>query len=84
MKIDIQLNGTIPVNIPLEDIITEINELPLLERFQLIAIILNNLYTRDIDKLESAHIIIIRQFLKKQNAIFNQKISTEHGHPKTI
>ncbi len=73
MKLDIKINGNIPVDLDINDIISEINELSLGERWSIIARILNEINLSDIDQLSNSQIVIIRDFLNRQNKIYHEK-----------
>jgi len=71
MKINVEIKGQIPLNLDIKDIVKEINELPLFERWQIVSKILNNIHLRNIDELNNSKKIIIKNFLKQQTKIYN-------------
>ncbi len=73
MRIEVEIKGKIPLNLKIEDIIKEINKLRLIERWQIVAKILNNINLKDIEELEAYQLLMIRNFLETQNKYYGKE-----------
>ena len=70
MILDIEIKGSIPAEIDLDMIVTELNELPLMKRWEYVAGILNNVHLRNIDELEPGQKDLILNFLERNKKIY--------------
>ncbi len=70
---NVHINGHIDAEVDAGQIINELNELPLMERWQYIAKILNNIHLRNIDELEPGQRELICDFLDRQKKIYGMK-----------
>ena len=70
MIMQIEIKGNIDAEVDVEQIINELNELPLMKRWQYIAKILNNVHLRNIDELEPGQKDLILNFLERNKKIY--------------
>jgi len=72
MIMNIRINGFIDAEVDVDTIVKELNELELMQRWQYIAKILNNIHLRDIDNLEPGQRDLILNFLDNQKKIYKK------------
>ena len=74
MEVIIQPKGEIKINIPVKDIVDDINQQPLMQRFAVVAHLLNHIFLNDKQDLEQAQKAIIVDFLRNTLEIFENSI----------
>lgn len=70
MEIPIQIRKNTTVEVPIEDIIEEINLMPPLERMKQISSLINGINDDDIKELTQEQIIVILKWLDRQTKRF--------------
>ena len=72
MKIPVEINQNCVVSIEIEDVISEINNLPLSQRMNYVAVILNKIETENSEIID-IHRDMILNYLQKQAIVFQNK-----------
>lgn len=66
MKITLPIKQRFEVDIDLDEIVDEINELPLVDRWNWIGKVINNIKVEDVEKLHPEHKALIKDWLERQ------------------
>lgn len=66
MKITLPIKQRFEVDIDLDEIVEEINELPLVDRWNWIGKVINNIEVEDVEKLAPEHKALIKDWLERQ------------------
>jgi len=74
INVMVQVKKEVEVTIHLDDIIENINELPMASRWNYIAKMLNEINVDDIESLEVGHKELISDYLKKRISKFSENI----------
>ncbi len=74
MEVIIQPKGEIKIQLPVKDIIDDINRQPLVQRFAVVAHLLNHIFLNEKQDLEPVQKVVIADFLRNTLEIFENKI----------